>query len=82
MVKSILWFTAAAALCIGGAACKKKPNLAEQRAAEDAKWRQGQKDKAVKYYRDLVTNYPDSPYTKQAEERLRVLGPASTPAQK
>ncbi len=72
----------AAAICIGSSACKKKPNLAEQRAAADAKWREEQKGKAAKYYGDLVKQYPDSPYAKQAEERLRVLGPASTPAKK
>jgi outer membrane protein assembly factor BamD (BamD/ComL family) len=77
MVKRILWLVVAAAVCTGSVACKKKPNLAEQRAAADAKWRQEQKNKAIKYYSDLVKEYPDSPYAKQAEERLRALGPAS-----
>lgn len=82
MVKRILWFVLAGALCFGSAACKKKTNLAEQRAAADAKWRQEQKNKAIKYYSDLQKNFPDSPYAKQAEERLRTLGPASTPPKK
>lgn len=82
MVMRILWLMLAVALCAGGAACKQKPNLAAQRAAEDAKWRQAQKQKAAKYYNDLVTNFPDSPFAKQAEERLRILGPAATPAKK
>jgi hypothetical protein len=82
MVKSILWLVAAAAICTGSTACKKKPNLAEQRAAADAKWRQEQKQKAAKYYSDLVKEYPDSPFAKQAEERLRAIGPIATPAAK
>ena len=82
MVKRILWLVAAVALCFGSGACKKKPNLAEQKAVADAKWRQEQKNKAIKYYGDLVKEYPDSPFAKQAEERLRALGPASTPAKK
>jgi hypothetical protein len=82
MVKRILWLVVAGALCLGSGACKKKPNLAEQRAVADAKWRQEQKNKAIKYYSDLVKEFPDSPYAKQAEERLRALGPVSTPAKK
>lgn len=82
MVKRILWIVLAAALAAGAVACKKKPNLAQQRAAADAKWQQEQKQKAIKYYNDLVTKFPDSPYAKQAEERLRTLGPAATPAKK
>lgn len=67
----------AAVLIASVPGCSKKQNLAEQKAAAEAKWRQEQKQKAAKYYGELVKTYPDSPYAKQAEERLRALGPIS-----
>jgi outer membrane protein assembly factor BamD (BamD/ComL family) len=52
------------------------------KAAEEAKWRAEQKNKAIKNYQEIVKKYPESPFAAKAQERLRALGPAPTPAKK
>lgn len=82
MSKNLVWIVLAAFICCAGTACKKKPDQAAQKAQAEAKWREEQRQKAAKYYGDLVKNYPDSEYAKQAQERLSALGPVATPAAK
>jgi len=82
MVKRILWLVAIVAICLGNNACKKKPNLAVQKAAEEAKWRDRQKQQAIKYYGELIKNHPDSPHVEEAKKKLEALGPATTPVKK
>jgi hypothetical protein len=59
-----------------------KPDVKQQKAAEEAKWRADQKAKAVKNYQEIVSKYPDSPFAEKAKERIRALGPAATPPKK
>jgi outer membrane protein assembly factor BamD (BamD/ComL family) len=66
------------ALTLG--ACKK--NLADQKAAAEAKWRSEQRQKAKDNYQKIVTKYPDSPFAAEAQKRLNALGPAATPGKK
>lgn len=69
-----------AAFGILGVSCKKsKPDTA---LAQQEKFQAQQKALAIKAYQDLVKKYPDSEYAEKAQERLRALGPAATPARK
>jgi TolA-binding protein len=69
-----------ASFALGLTACKKSSN--ELKAAEEAKWRADQKQKAIKNYQDLIKKYPESPFAAQAKQRLSALGPAATPPKK
>ena len=69
-----------AALAMGLASCKKKPS--DLKAAAEAKWRAEQKQKAIKNYQEIVKKYPDSEFAAKAQERLKAIGPAATPAKK
>ena len=70
------------ALCLGQTGCKKKPDTDALRAAEDKAWRERQRLQAIKYYSELVKNFPDSPNVEEAKSRLDSLGPVPTPARK
>jgi Outer membrane lipoprotein len=65
---------------LGISACKKSTQALN--AAEEAKWRADQKQKAIKNYQELVKKYPESPFAAEAQKRLSTLGPAGTPAKK
>jgi TolA-binding protein len=69
-----------ASFALGLSACKKNPK--DLKAAEEAKWRADQKNKAIKNYQEIVKKYPESPFAAKAQERLRALGPAATPAKR
>lgn len=69
----------AAALCIGGSACKGNVTTAEKKAEEIRKFRERQKNLARKCYQSITTKYPDSEFATQAGERLQQLGPPTTP---
>jgi outer membrane protein assembly factor BamD (BamD/ComL family) len=69
-----------ASFALGLSACKKSAK--DLKAAEEAKWRAEQKNKAIKNYQEIVKKYPESPFAAKAQERLRALGPAPTPAKK
>jgi hypothetical protein len=75
MLKHSLHLLLAAAVCFGAGACKNKQTDAQKRAAEDQKWREQQRQKAIAYYSELVEKFPDSPYTAEAKEKLQQLGP-------
>ncbi|MEA3213783.1 MAG: hypothetical protein QOE70_6840 [Chthoniobacter sp.] len=72
----------ALALIFSGAGCEKQETAADKKKKDDDLWRARQKQQAAKYYNDLIKNYPDSPFAKQAEEKLSALGPVATPAKK
>jgi outer membrane protein assembly factor BamD (BamD/ComL family) len=69
------------ALCFlfAAPACTKKKTAAEETAARNEAFKEGQKLKAAKAYQELVENYPDSPFAAQAKERLDQMGPIATP---
>lgn len=75
MLRPFLHLLLAAALCFGASACKKKQTDAQKRAADDQKWREQQRQKAITYYSELVEKFPDSPFAAQAREKLQQLGP-------
>ncbi|MCE9612475.1 MAG: hypothetical protein K8R23_19925 [Chthoniobacter sp.] len=72
----------AAGIVVGGGACKGKATPAELKAQKVREFRERQKNLARKCYQDLVTKYPDSEFADQANERLKVLGPPTTPPKK
>jgi hypothetical protein len=76
----ILALACASFAVLGLTACKKSTQA--QKAAEEAKWRADQKQKAIKNYQELVKKYPESPFAAEAQKRLSALGPAATPAKK
>jgi TolA-binding protein len=49
--------------------CEKKKTPEEIAAAEEAKWRKGQLEKAGKYYRQLAEKYPDSANATEAKAK-------------
>ena len=81
MFQKTAWLTLAAAVCIAGGACQKKVDPAAVKQEREAKWRERQRTQAVKYYGDLVKNYPDSPFAAQAQEKLTSLQ-AAAPSKK
>ena len=82
MLKKLLLILMSAAICLGTVACTKKKTAAQQAAEKEKVWREQQRIKAAKYYRDLSEKYPDSEYAAKAKERLQGLGPVPTPAPK
>lgn len=80
MFRQAVLLLLALTLCGSGMACKKKPagNLAEQTKA----FQERQRNEAIKAYKALAEKYPDSPHAATAQERLKQLGPPSTPAKK
>jgi outer membrane protein assembly factor BamD (BamD/ComL family) len=43
------------------------------------KFRKQQMDKAIGYYKELITKYPDSEFVPEAKARLQKLRPAGSP---
>lgn len=83
MVKNIAGLLLVFVLGLGVAGCKeKKKSDAELNREKETKWREGQRQKAIKYYGELIKNYPDSPHVEEAKKRLEALGPATTPTPK
>ena len=83
MLKRSVLLLLAAALCLGGAACKKKMTQAELQAEKRKEFRVKQKQVAIKAYKDLVDKYPESEFAPKAKEKLQQLGPlTATPAPK
>lgn len=84
MRQNLVLLLLAAALLVGGTACKKTQTAAEKEAAKVNAFRQKQKVEAIKSYTAIVEKYPDSEFAAKAKERLAVLGPlpAATPAAK
>ena len=68
-------------LLLGTAGCESKKTAAEVKAEQEKAWRAKARVEAAKYYQQLIQQYPDSPYTDEARQRLQALGPiAGTPA--
>jgi TolA-binding protein len=80
MVKRTILLLLATLIAGGLPACK--PNKQKLAAQAKAKALAEKKQRAIKFYQEVAKKYPESPYAKQAEERLRVLGPAATPGKK
>jgi outer membrane protein assembly factor BamD (BamD/ComL family) len=59
--------------------CTKKKTAAEENAGKVKAFQEQQKIRAAKAYKELMDNYPDSPYAPQAKQRLEQLGPIATP---
>jgi len=78
----LLLLLLATALALGGSACKGKSTPAERKAQKVREFRERQKNMARKCYQDLATKYPASEFADQANERLKVLGPPTTPPKK
>ncbi len=82
MSKNIFLFLLAAVFLLSAAGCEKKQTAAELNAEKEKKWRAQQSQKAVKYYEELVKEYPDSPQAEQARQKLQQLGPSKSTAAK
>ena len=73
----------AAALCLGGAACKETKTQAELIAEKKTAFKAKQKQVAIKAYKDLAEKYPESEFAPKAKDKLQQLGPlTATPAPK
>ncbi len=77
MLKKSLHLWLAALLCFGAAACEKKKTKAQLTAEDEKKWQVQQRQRAAKYYKELVEKFPDSPFAAQAKEKLQQLGPVT-----
>jgi TolA-binding protein len=83
MVKHIAGLLIAFIFSLGFAACaEKKKSDAELNKEKEVKWRERQRQQAIKYYGELVKNFPDSPHAEEAKKKLEALGPAATPVKK
>jgi hypothetical protein len=83
MVKNIAGLLLTLILCLGIAGCEeKKKSDAELNRDKEVKWRERQRQQAIKYYGELIKNFPDSPHAEEAKKKLEALGPATTPEKK
>lgn len=83
MVKNIAGLLLAFLLGFSVTGCKEtKKSDAELNREKEAKWRERQRQQAIKYYGELVKNFPDSPHVEEAKKKLEALGPATTPVKK
>ena len=83
MVKNIAGLLLALSLICGLTGCKPKTkSTAEQNLEKEKVWRERQRLQAIKYYGELIKNYPDSPHVEEAKKKLEALGPATTPVKK
>lgn len=83
MVKHIAGLLLAVIVSLGLLGCEeKKKSDAELNREKEVKWRERQRQQAIKYYGELVKNFPDSPHVEEAKKKLEALGPATTPVPK
>jgi TolA-binding protein len=83
MVKHIAGLLLVFILSLGQCGCgEKTKSPAELKAEKEKLWRERQRVQAIKYYNELIKNYPDSPHIDEAKKKLDALGPAPTPAKK
>jgi outer membrane protein assembly factor BamD (BamD/ComL family) len=83
MVKNIAGLLLTFLLCLSLNGCgEKKKSDAELAHEKEVKWRERQRQQAIKYYGELVKNFPDSPHVEEAKKKLEALGPATTPVKK
>jgi outer membrane protein assembly factor BamD (BamD/ComL family) len=83
MVKHIIGLLLAFVFSLGLIGCKEKTkSTAELNREKEVKWRERQRQQAIKYYGELIKNYPDSPHAEEAKKKLEALGPATTPVKK
>ncbi|MGB8166595.1 MAG: hypothetical protein WCF18_03830 [Chthoniobacteraceae bacterium] len=83
MVKNIARLLLALIFGLGLSACgEKKKSDAELNKEKEVKWRERQRQQAIKYYGELIKNFPDSPHVEEAKKKLEALGPATTPVKK
>lgn len=77
MLKKPFVLLLALVLSLGVAACKSEKSNVEQQEAQEKQWREQQRQKAARYYNELVEKYPDSPFAEKARERLQAMGPVA-----
>lgn len=82
MLKHSAGLALIAALCLAQFSCKPAPASTDTRAKDDAQWRERQRQQAIKYYGELIKNFPDSPNVAEAKRKMEALGPAPTPAKR
>lgn len=83
MVKNIAGLLLAFLLGLGLSGCKEKQkSSAELNREKEVKWRERQRQQAIKYYGELIKTFPDSPHVEEAKKKLEALGPATTPVKK
>lgn len=83
MVKNIAGLLLAFILSLGLTGCpEKKKTAAELQQGKEKAWRERQRQQAIKYYGELIKNFPDSPHVEEAKKKLEALGPAITPVKK
>ena len=71
LVRQTFKVVLAAVCALGGAACKKE--LQDNRAEQERIFRERQRALAIKTYKDLATNFPDTEYAPLAKKRLDAL---------
>jgi len=82
MVKHIAGLLLIVIFSLGQCACEEKKSDTQVKEEKVKAWRERQRVQAIKYYNELIKNYPDSPHIDEAKRKLDALGPAPTPAKK
>jgi outer membrane protein assembly factor BamD (BamD/ComL family) len=72
----------ALAVAFASAGCEQKKTAAQEKVELDKLKKEERKQKAAKFYEDLVKKFPDSEFAEQAKKRLQALGPVGTPGGK
>lgn len=77
MLRKPLLLLLVAACSVGGAACNRQSK--DDRAEQERLFRERQRALAIKTYKDLATNFPDTEFAAKAKERIEAL---ETPSKK
>ena len=80
MPYALLLLLCAPLLLLEVVGCEQKKTTAELNLEKQKAWQAQQKGRAAKFYQELITKYPESPFVPEAKQRLQAMGPiAGTP---